>query len=108
MAQPLSYQAFLWLFLCLFLWGGRSLGVTRHSYGYSYGMAPASELLGIPVAFLCGCPSLRVTSYYYPYSYRVAQASGLPAIPMAIPMGWPQALSYQVFLWLFLWGGPSL
>ena len=27
---------------------------------------------------------------------------------MAIPMGLPQPPSYQLFLWLFLWGCPSL
>ena len=41
-------------------------------------------------------------------SYGVAPDSQLPAIPMAIPMGWPQPPSYQLFLCLFQWGGPSL
>ena len=77
------------------------------------GAAPASGLLGIPMAvpmgwpqppsyqvslqlFLWGGPSLGVTkySYGYPYgfAYGVAPAYELPTI----------------FLWLFLWGGPSL
>ena len=56
--QPLSYQVFLWLCLWLSLWGGPSLRVTRYSSGYSYGVAPASELPGIPMAIPMGCPSL--------------------------------------------------
>ena len=77
--QPLSYQLFQWLFLG----GGPSLGVTRSAYGYSYG-------------------------YSYGHSYGVALASGLPGIPIAIPTGCPQPPSYQLFLRLFLWGGPSI
>jgi len=41
---------FLWLFLLLFLWGIPGLGVTSYSYGYSYGVFPASELPAIPMA----------------------------------------------------------
>ena len=127
--QPPSYQLFLWLFL----WGGPSLPITSYSYGYSYGVAPASQLPAIPVVipmaipmgwpqppsyqlflwlFLWGGPSLQVTSYSYGYSYGAAPASQLPARPVAnlkaIPMGWPQPPSHQLFLWLLLWGGPSL
>ena len=66
---------------------------TSYSYGYSYGVARASQLPPIPVAIPMGLPP----------------ASKLPAIPMASHMEWwPQPPSYQIFLWLFLWGSPSL
>ena len=35
---------------------------------------------------------------------------GGPSLPVTnyIPLGWPQPPNYQLFLWLLLWGGPSL
>ena len=55
--------------------GAAADSLTLTLIGYYHGMAPASELPGIPMT-----------------------------IPMVIPIRWPQPLSYQVFLWLFLWG----
>ena len=82
---PATY-AYGCLWLCL--WDCPSLRITSYAYGYAHGVAL----------------SLRVTSYAYGYAYGMAPASELPAMPMAMNMGLPQPQSYQLCLWLCLWG----
>ena len=42
------------------------------------------------------------------YAHEVAPASELPAMPVAMPLGLSQPQSYQLCLWLCLWGSHSL
>ena len=94
--QPPNYP----LFLCLFLQDCTSLLVANYPYGYSYGIAPNSQLPTIAMAIPTGLlqPPIRqsflvsVTICSYAYSCRIAPASYLPNIPMAIPTGLPGLL----------------
>jgi hypothetical protein len=79
-----------------------------YAYGYAYGVAPTSKLPAMPMGMPKSHPSW-VTCLGPPVLSHLSWATvELNSMPMAMPMGWPQPQSYQLCLWLCLWGGPNL